>query len=208
MDHEAAVRTAAVERYVLGEMKDDERDAFEEHYFSCPACAEAVRTAEALKGEMKDVLREGTFEKRRAWWFPLPVMIPAAAALALALLVVYQNAVVLPGLKAPRTVGPAVILDGLTRGAGPKIAAGGPLHFQMGLDGVTGSRVRVEIDRQGDGEVAGGVVAAPAVNQPLDIYFPGKFGAGQYVAVVRDVPGGREIARSSFDVVDQEAGTK
>jgi hypothetical protein len=208
MDHEAAIRTGAVERYILGEMKDAERDAFEEHYFCCPICAEAIRTADALKGEMKDALSGGRFEQRRRWWFPWPVLIPAAAAMVLAAVVVYQNAVVLPVLKAPRTLGPALILDGLTRGTGPKIGSGAALHFQMGLDGVTGNRVRVEIDRKADGEVAGGVVAAPAPNQPLDVYFPGEFEAGQYVVVVKDEPGGREIARSSFEVVGQEERTR
>ncbi len=208
MDHEAAVRTAAVERYYLGEMNDQERDAFEEHYFSCPICAEAVRTAEALIRDMKDVLRERALQSRRRWWFSLPAMIPAGAALVMAAVVAYQNVAVLPALKAPRELGPAVILEGVTRGAGVKVAAGEALHFEMGMDGVPAGRLRVEIDRQAGGKVAGGTVPAPPATQPLDIYFPGEFEPGRYVVVVREESEGKEIARSSIEVVEEESGTK
>ncbi len=203
MDHESAIRTGAVERYQLGEMDGPEREAFEEHYFSCPICAEAVRTAEALIEDIKEALRNGEPKSARRWWFAMPAMIPMAAALALAAVVVYQNAVVLPALEAPRTIGPALILDGVTRGAGPKIQAGSSLHVEMGLDGVTASRLRVEIEREAGGTAASGLVAAPAAKQPLDVYFPEKLGPGRYVMVVRENPGGKEIARSSFEVVEE-----
>ena len=36
------------ERYVLGELDDEKRAAFEEHYFDCPACAEQVTAAVAV----------------------------------------------------------------------------------------------------------------------------------------------------------------
>lgn len=38
MEHSEAVQQRAVERYVLGELTSDLRDAFEEHYFDCPEC--------------------------------------------------------------------------------------------------------------------------------------------------------------------------
>ena len=44
MDHEYAIEHHAVEQYLLGEMNEQDGQAFEEHYFSCPECAEAVRT--------------------------------------------------------------------------------------------------------------------------------------------------------------------
>ena len=207
MDHESAIRTGAVERYHLGEMGGPEREAFEEHYFSCPICAEAVRTAEALIVDMKEALRAGEPKSPRRWWFG-PAMIPVAAALALAAVVAYQNAVVLPALEGPRAIGPALILDGVTRGAGPKIPAGSGLHIEMGLDGVTAARLRVEIEREAGGLVSSGLVAAPPAKQPLDVYFPEKLDPGRYVVVVREEPGGKEMARSSFDVVAGESGAK
>lgn len=35
MNHKEAVGSMAVERYLLGELKDEERAAFEEHYLNC-----------------------------------------------------------------------------------------------------------------------------------------------------------------------------
>lgn len=42
MEHEDAMRTSAAERYLLGQMGGDERAIFEEHYFDCRICAEAI----------------------------------------------------------------------------------------------------------------------------------------------------------------------
>ena len=50
MDHQEAVNTLASERYQLGEMSERERDAFEEHYFSCAICAESVRVGALIEG--------------------------------------------------------------------------------------------------------------------------------------------------------------
>ncbi len=49
MTHEHAVNTMASERYLLEEMSELERHAFEEHFFSCPDCAEDLRTAELMR---------------------------------------------------------------------------------------------------------------------------------------------------------------
>jgi anti-sigma factor RsiW len=43
MDHLEAVRLRAAERYVLKQLNVAEAEAFEEHFFSCPECAEEVR---------------------------------------------------------------------------------------------------------------------------------------------------------------------
>ncbi len=43
MDHSEAVRLRAAERYVLQQLTAVEAEAFEEHFFSCPECAEEVR---------------------------------------------------------------------------------------------------------------------------------------------------------------------
>jgi anti-sigma factor RsiW len=43
MDHLDAVRLRAAERYVLKQLTAMEAEAFEEHFFSCPECAEEVR---------------------------------------------------------------------------------------------------------------------------------------------------------------------
>ena len=35
MDHSEAVQLMATERYLLGELSPDQREAFEEHFFEC-----------------------------------------------------------------------------------------------------------------------------------------------------------------------------
>jgi hypothetical protein len=106
MDHRKAVVEGMTERYLLGELVDAEREAFEEHYFECAACAEDVKAAAAVV----DGVREGSPERTGrtirsasrprfvALFWPLPL--GAAAALALSLgVAVYQGAHVVPGLR-------------------------------------------------------------------------------------------------------------
>ncbi len=44
MNHEQAMQNQAAERYLLGELDGPEREAYEEHFFSCAVCAEEVST--------------------------------------------------------------------------------------------------------------------------------------------------------------------
>jgi anti-sigma factor RsiW len=49
MDHHYAINELMAERYVLGELTDAERDAYETHFFGCRACAEEISsTAEFI----------------------------------------------------------------------------------------------------------------------------------------------------------------
>ncbi len=57
MDHETAVKINATERYFLGELSEQDRDSFEEHFFSCPECAEDVRALTTFADNAKAVFR-------------------------------------------------------------------------------------------------------------------------------------------------------
>jgi hypothetical protein len=46
--HEEALESDWRRLYVLGELPEPERSRFEEHFFDCPSCADAVRTAYLL----------------------------------------------------------------------------------------------------------------------------------------------------------------
>jgi hypothetical protein len=211
MDHEVANKTQAVERYLLDEMPLEERDAFEEHYFDCTECADSVRAGSALSGDLKRVLREGVPARESAWsaWLRWPVLAPSCAVVLLAAVVGYQNLAVLPGLKAPRAFSAALILDGQTRSGLPKLTAGEPLRFKMALDGLTAAGpLRAELDSATGQVIEAGPVPAPEARQPLDVYFPGTLEPGRYTVVVREDPGGREIARSSFEIVSKESTPK
>lgn len=131
MNHSEAVKDMAAERYLLGELTPEARDAFEEHMFECHECAFDVRSGSVLVGEVKTQLPEiiaGSAavgqsvmfrEKDRLWFAWLR---PAFAVPALAMLLVfvgYQNLVTLPALhksvNEPRIVQMAP-LYGATRG--------------------------------------------------------------------------------------------
>ncbi len=207
MDHEVASKTHAVERYLLGEMPSSERDAFEEHYFACTECAEEIRFASIMMQDLKIELRNTAPPRKGSspgWlsWLRPQVMVPTFASLTLAVVVGYQNTVVMPDLKAPRSMGAAMILDGATRAAAPSLHAGDPLRFLTAVDGAGGGHLYVALIGASGTAVRSGEVAAPPPNRPLDVYFPGTLAAGRYQLVVRDHPAGKELTRSSFDVVN------
>ena len=58
MDHETAVQLKATERYFLGELTGEDRDGFEEHFFTCPDCAEDVRAMTVFAANAKAAMRE------------------------------------------------------------------------------------------------------------------------------------------------------
>jgi hypothetical protein len=109
MKHSEAAESLAAERYVLGEMPEIERDAFEAHFFDCETCAAEVREGIAFADSARDVFRAECRatelekeRKGRRWWqfqgLPFPVL-ATAAAMALAILAVYQNGVTIPALR-------------------------------------------------------------------------------------------------------------
>lgn len=122
MEHKEAVSIGATERYLLGELGDDERDAFEEHYFSCTECAADVRAASQFVEGAAHVLSNGAGAKgallaapggsapererkpRRlphrglAWFFPMPLGAAATLAAAVGLLA-WQSLVALPATR-------------------------------------------------------------------------------------------------------------
>jgi hypothetical protein len=58
MDHETAVQLKATERYFLGELTGADREGFEEHFFTCPECAEDVQALTVFAANAKAALRE------------------------------------------------------------------------------------------------------------------------------------------------------
>jgi anti-sigma factor RsiW len=209
MNHEVAANSHAVERYLLGEMPVPERDAFEEHYFTCAECAGEIRSASELMRDMKAALRDFRSQPEASstagWlsWLRRPMLVPTFAAVTLAFVVGYQNVAVLPDLAAPRSMNSPLILDGRTRGDAPALKAGDPVRLMTALDGATAAtKVFVEIVGAAGSAVRSGDIAAPSAGRPLDVYFPGSLAAGRYQLVVREGKEGKELARSVFEVVN------
>jgi hypothetical protein len=129
MDHDLAVKSQACEKYLLGELSPDLRDAYEEHYFSCAECATELRMAAELVGAGQQIFAQtpapavaaGTrvAEESGGWlrWFRPAIAIPVLATLLL--VVGYQNLVMIPQLKesrAPRVLPMFSLISANTRG--------------------------------------------------------------------------------------------
>src|SRR5215467_11886025 len=102
MDHDQAIESRAAERYLLGELSSESREVFEEHYFSCPACAADVCAAAEFAGAAREALSGLPVAVEHRPWLPFAwlrprVMVPALASLLL--IVAYQNLVYLPHLR-------------------------------------------------------------------------------------------------------------
>ena len=72
-----------MERYVRGELGDEERDQFEQHFFACTDCFEELQTVRALRAELNNTDPEQVTPlagPKRRW------QIPAAAAIAASIL--------------------------------------------------------------------------------------------------------------------------
>jgi hypothetical protein len=123
MNHSEAIQSNAIERYLLKELVDPELDAFEEHYFGCRVCGDAVRDGEAMFVAGRAVVEPVSvpsplpFPRRK----PIP-WIPASAAAALTLIAA-QTAFIIrlmtatpaPPLMIALTSGP--LLNGASRAA-------------------------------------------------------------------------------------------
>jgi len=136
MTHQEAVATLATERYLLDEMAEVERHAFEAHFFTCPECAEDVRaghrmvegaralgsSAPAARGVTQAVPPAARLGRSR-----ISVLAPWAAAAVLALAVGYESLVAVPALRSetePQTVTP-ITLRPASRGTVPVVAQSG-----------------------------------------------------------------------------------
>jgi hypothetical protein len=128
MDHQQAIKMQAAERYLLEELSEEERESFEDHYFTCTECADEVKAAYIFADNAKAVMADwpapAPREERQSfnfWEWLRPVLVPAMAVLLLGV-TVYQSVLVIPRLErqletatAPRAL-PSVVARAATRG--------------------------------------------------------------------------------------------
>jgi hypothetical protein len=219
MTHEQAVSTFASERYLLEEMNEPERTVFEEHYFSCPDCADDVR----MGAVMSDGARAGLMSERAnqstvsditssdAWrrrtsgtrrWYQ-SVAIPWAAAATLAVVAGYQTFVGTPGgsLSRPEALAP-VTLRPASRGQEPKVVVSRNSSVAtLAVDtsaAVSGSSLSYVIRSATGSVIASGTVQAPQAGTPLLLLVPTAEVSlpGRYVLSVGD-------SEYPFEVVSQ-----
>lgn len=138
MDHAEVVRLKAVERYVLGELSPEQRDEFEEHYFDCPECAADIRSLDEFRSVSRRVLQEDAvkkvavrghgFEGRWFGWLRPIAAVPVIATLAA--IVIFQAAVIIPGLQKQAVSKTGQVFESLYR-------------LQGNVRGENGSRIAV-----------------------------------------------------------------
>jgi hypothetical protein len=149
MDHNDAIRTSAVEKYLLRDLAPELRDEFEEHYFQCEECTSDLRMAalflEAAKPELaKMPLEEAPVDRKKVIRFPFflrpAVLVPAMAAMLA--VIAFQNAVTVPGLRGevtaldrPQLLSSVSLADGSSRGGSiPEVVTRPHQRFVVSVD--------------------------------------------------------------------------
>jgi hypothetical protein len=219
MTHQQALDTVAAERYLLDEMTEIEKHAFEDHFFDCSDCAHEVRLGEQIRAEVRSSQDAGLgirdskdskfipFPARPAWRRP-SVVLPWAAAATLALTAGYQSLVTVPGLReatSTQALSP-VMLRGATRGAVPVVTVSpGQRFVTLALDVMTSSarELRYDLLDEAGTTLLSGRTPLPLSGAPLYLLIPAdELGRqGRHTLIVRDPDSsGAALGEYGFDV--------
>jgi hypothetical protein len=196
----------AAERYVLGELQETEREQFEEHFFSCPECAQDVRDLANITAGAKEILSQArkaepprqraaypsavpAADRRWAWLRLNPGLAWAGALAAMTLVAVatgYQAAQ-LRGLLRPQAVA-SFLLRPETRGEAASIPAqriGAFLLLEADLPGST-SELQWDIRATGSQKIIDRQTApAPERGTSFKVLLPSSLLApGEYTLTV------------------------
>ena len=213
MTHTDAVRTLAVERYLLDEMPEIERFAFEEHFFDCAECADDLRAGST----MRQVVKRGVFPEdagretvpaappaptRR--WNP-SVLVPWAAAAVLAIAVGYQTLVPARGPRQPVQALTPVTLRPDSRGAVPMVTIGGAadtVTLALDIDAPAGSALTYVLQTSTGSRIAEGQLSTPPAGIPLLLLVPvwTLTPSTQYSLAVQGATDGQTIGEYRFAV--------
>ena len=219
MDHDLAVKSHACEKYLLGELSPELREAYEEHYFSCAECAAQLRLASEFVAASQQILaaaavpaaKPGYVRPSRGWssWLKPVFAIPALALLLLVL--GYQNFVTIPQLKesaTPHVLQMFSLISANTRGDEAllfSVTPGEPfgLYVDVPADSSFSSYLLRLEDPIGRSTPLRSLTAEQAQKTQVITINPGKR-AGKYAVVVSGVSkpgaGANELARLQFTV--------
>jgi len=213
MDHSDAVRLRAAEKYISGELPEDLRDQFEEHYFDCVECANDLKALAIFASASRMVLEEEVVAKvpprlpaaeRTGWFTWLRPLVAVPAIGALAAIVVFQNTVTIPALKqrsatlpVAQAYGSSFRLQGTTRGESVSTVSINPNEsFALDFDFIPAQTFRsyqgLLLDDSGN-SVLTFLVPGDLANKEVHLTVPaGLVHAGKYSLVlngVRDAEG-------------------
>ena len=207
MDHSHATRIQACSRYLAGSLSPEDSEEFEEHFFGCQECAEELKLGEAFAEHLRAAFRQeseqaaASFVTRPApkptwierFWtsFALPV---AATACLLMGVVIYQNTMLLPGMRTEMAAlsksqaVPSVPLK-QSRGVDDAFHIGNSVfwtaYFYLGKAGKSPSYV-CDVEKSDGSRIDTIQLSAPANGQPFVILMRrSQYPAGAYVFKVR-----------------------
>jgi tetratricopeptide (TPR) repeat protein len=87
MDCERIARDDVAQAYLVGTLSEDDRDAFEQHYFACDRCLDEVRTLEAVRDELpRSAVSEIAQPRRVSVWIPAGAIAASVLLAATAIL--------------------------------------------------------------------------------------------------------------------------
>lgn len=203
MTHEQAVSTLAAERYLLGDMSESERDVFEDHYFSCPVCAEEVRVGAMMQEGARTGLAMEPPDERVVPFTPARPrrgrgnLLPWAVAASLAIVAGYQSLIMLPRARqgsGAMALSP-VTLRSASRGMRVAITVGPAsrnVTLAVDIPSFNGSDLTYEIDGPANATVVAGTAPVPSSGSPLLLLIPARAVEvpGDYRLVVKASAGG------------------
>ena len=213
MTHADAVRTLAHERYLLDEMSEIERFAFEDHFFDCIDCADEVRTGSAMRQAVKagllpeaarsqNVVPLNAPRLRSSRWSPT-VMVPWAAAAMLALAVGYQSLTPAGGDRMRIGALTPVTIRPDSRGATPTVSIGHDAEavtLALDIDAPERADLTYVLRTSSGTRVAEGHITAPPAGIPLLLLVPvwTLTPSTQYILAVQGTPDGPPIGEYRF----------
>ncbi|HVQ16495.1 MAG TPA: zf-HC2 domain-containing protein [Vicinamibacterales bacterium] len=184
MTHSEAVQISAAERYLLEELSELDRHAFEGHYFECADCAEDVRTGAMMREGVSTGLlvrtnvqpiSSGRKTSRLSSRFLQPaVALPWAAAAMFAIVAGYQTVrqSSLPPQISTQALA-TITLRPDSRGADPVVtlpATGSVVTFALDVD--SSDSLTYDLRTMEGQSVASGRADAPAPGAPLLLLVP------------------------------------
>jgi hypothetical protein len=204
MEHAEAIETMAAERYVLGEMTPEDRDAFEEHFFDCAACATEVRDGEKIRA----AIRTQKAAEPRPWRRSTREWLTAAAIVGvLAGVPAVQNVglrVQLARARMPHIGESVAFLTAGSRGGDALVVQAGDRPFTIDFDippQPNAERYAVQVVDAAGRVRAKDVVTAAAARDTQHLLFPGgSLQPGRYSLEVHAEPPGAPATAWSFTV--------
>ena len=211
----------------MGELNAVERQAYEEHFFSCPTCAEEIKSAsefiesarqivrEELRAQTGDRVSPPTFWAGWLSWGRMPRLVPLAVCFLLAIvagLLVYQNETTIPRLKqmaaAQLVLAEPLMIRSARDGAAP-LAIPREQAFSLRFDIPPANYASYQVSvltESGRVKLALGAISAEAARKTLEIVVaPGTLGPGKYSLLIEGIDSNRrgEVDRIPFGIVFQ-----